>query len=81
MPNYRSPLVSDPAPTSGTPHGGQDPVVPVSDARFVAAALPRAELAVFPGDLHDVLNEHDRDAVHDVVVRFLDRVQVREPIS
>ena len=55
--------------------------MPVSDARFVAAALPRAELAVFPGDLHDVLNEHDRDAVHDVVVRFLERVQVTEPIS
>jgi pimeloyl-ACP methyl ester carboxylesterase len=29
-------------------HGEQDPVVPVSDARFVAAALPLAELAVFP---------------------------------
>jgi alpha-beta hydrolase superfamily lysophospholipase len=62
-------------------HGEQDPVVPVSDARFVAAALPRAELAVFPGDLHDVLNEHDRDAVHDLVVRFLDRVQATAPIS
>ena len=36
---------------------------------------------VFPADLHDVLNEHDRDAVHDDVVRFLDRVQVTEPIS
>ena len=55
--------------------------MPVSDAWFVAAALPRAELAVFPGDLHDVLNEHDRDDVHDVVVRFLDRVQVTEPVS
>ena len=55
--------------------------MPVSDARFVAAALPRAELAVFPGDLHDVLNEHDRDAVHDLVVRFLDRVQATAPIS
>ena len=62
-------------------HGEQDPVVPVSDARFVAAAPPRAELAVFPGDLHDVLNEHDRDAVHDVVVRFVDRVQATAPIS
>jgi hypothetical protein len=26
----------------------------------------------FPGDLHDVLNERDRDVVHDVVAAFLD---------
>ena len=62
-------------------HGEQDPVVPASDARFVAAALPHAELAIFPGDLHDVLNEHDRDAMHDLVVRFLDRVQAMAPVS
>jgi hypothetical protein len=24
-----------------------------------------------PGDLHDVLDEHDRDAVHDVVAAFV----------
>ena len=53
-------------------HGEEDPVVPVSDARSVAAALPHATLRVFPGDLHDVLNEHDRDPVHEEVVAFVD---------
>jgi acylglycerol lipase len=55
-------------------HGEQDPVVPVSDARFVAATLPHATLRTFPGDLHDVLNEHDRDTVHEAVAQFVDRV-------
>jgi len=32
-------------------------------------------------DLHDVLNEHDRDAALNVVVRFLDRVQATTPVS
>jgi acylglycerol lipase len=62
-------------------HGGQDPVVPVSDARVVARALPRASLTVFPGDLHDVLNEHDRDAVHEAVVQFLDRVSATQVVD
>jgi acylglycerol lipase len=54
-------------------HGGEDQIVPVEHARTVAAQLD-AELHVFPGDLHDVLNEHDRDAVHEVVAGFLARV-------
>jgi pimeloyl-ACP methyl ester carboxylesterase len=52
-------------------HGEDDPVVPVEDARANAAALPRAQLVVFPGDLHDVLNEHDRDVVHESVAAFV----------
>ena len=55
-------------------HCGADPIVPVTDAHAVAQTLPHATLRVFPGDLHDVLNEHDRDAVHDVVATFLGRV-------
>jgi acylglycerol lipase len=55
-------------------HGGADPIVPVIDAHAVAQTLPHATLRVFPGDLHDVLNEHDRDAVHDVVATFLGTV-------
>jgi hypothetical protein len=39
-------------------------------ARVTRRSRP-ARLRVFPGDLHDVLNEHDRDAVHDVVATFL----------
>ncbi|MGY1700975.1 alpha/beta fold hydrolase [Geodermatophilus sp. SYSU D00766] len=52
-------------------HGGADPVVPVENSRALAARLPQATLRVFPGDLHDVLNEHDRDRVHDVVAEFV----------
>jgi acylglycerol lipase len=52
-------------------HGEDDPIVPVATARYAAAALPQATVRVFPGDLHDVLNEHDRDRVHDEVVAFV----------
>ncbi len=56
-------------------HGEEDPMVPVADSRAIVEKLPRATLRTFPGDLHDVLNEHDRDAVHDVVAEFV-RTQV-----
>jgi acylglycerol lipase len=52
-------------------HGEADQIVSVDDARAVARALPDARLRTFPGDLHDVLNEHDRDAVHEVVATFV----------
>jgi len=52
-------------------HGENDPMVPVEHSRAIVAQLPRATLRTFPGDLHDVLNEHDRDAVHDVVAEFV----------
>ncbi len=52
-------------------HGEADPMVPVEHSRTLVARLPRATLRTFPGDLHDVLNEHDRDAVHDVVAEFV----------
>jgi alpha-beta hydrolase superfamily lysophospholipase len=52
-------------------HGEDDPVVPIADARANVAQLPRARLAAFPGDLHDVLNEHDRDVVHETVAAFV----------
>jgi acylglycerol lipase len=52
-------------------HGEEDPVVPIDDARANVAALPQARLSAFPGDLHDVLNEHDRDAVHESVAEFV----------
>ena len=52
-------------------HGECDPMVPVEHSRALVARLPRATLRTFPGDLHDVLNEHDRDAVHDVVAGFV----------
>jgi acylglycerol lipase len=52
-------------------HGEDDPVVPVTIARSVAPTLPGATLLTFPGDLHDVLNEHDRDHVHAEVASFV----------
>jgi acylglycerol lipase len=55
-------------------HGGADPVVPLEVAQEVQRRLPQAQLRVFPGDLHDVLNEHDRDAVHDAVAEFIGSV-------
>jgi acylglycerol lipase len=56
-------------------HGESDPVVPIEGSRALVAQLPQATLRTFPGDLHDVLNEHDRDTVHDVVAEFV-RTQV-----
>jgi len=61
-------------------HGGADPVVPVELIEPVVARLPQAQLHVFPDDLHDVLNEHDRDAVHEVVAAFLASAVLREPV-
>jgi len=55
-------------------NGEVDPVVPLVGPQEAAARLPQATLRVFAGDLHDVLNEHDRDDVHDVVAEFVDRV-------
>jgi acylglycerol lipase len=55
-------------------HGEDDPVVPVTDPWRSAAQLPHARVVTFPGDLHDVLNEHDRDHVHDVVAAFVAEV-------
>ena len=53
-------------------HGGSDPIVPVEHAHLTAAQLPDARIRIFPDDLHDVLNEHDRDTVHEAVAAFVD---------
>ncbi len=55
-------------------NGEVDPIVPLAGPQEVAARLPQATLRVFAGDLHDVLNEHDRDGVHDAVAEFVNRV-------
>jgi len=55
-------------------HGEADPIVPVEHAHRTASQLPDARIRTFPGDLHDVLNEHDRDEVHEVVITFVDNV-------
>ena len=52
-------------------HGTADPIVPVEDAHWLASVLRSARLLERTGDLHDVLNEHDRDEVHALVADFL----------
>ena len=60
-------------------HGEEDPVVPIADARANVAALSQARLSAFPGDLHDVLNEHDRDVVHESVAAFVNAATALVP--
>ena len=55
-------------------HGEDDPVSPVSGARYWAAVLPQARLAIFPGARHDVLNDTVHEQVADVIARFIARV-------
>lgn len=62
-------------------HGEADPLVPVEHAHLVAGRLPDARVVTFPGDLHDVLNEHDREAVHEVVAAFVGEVRVASDSS
>ena len=61
-------------------HGEADPIVPVNDARHVVEQLTQASLRTLPGDLHDVLNEHDRDRVHDVVATFVTSMPAQLPV-
>lgn len=46
-----------------------------------ARHLPYAIVRTFADDLHDVLNEHDRDRVHSVVADFLATALVSRPAS
>ncbi|MEU5697027.1 alpha/beta fold hydrolase [Actinosynnema sp. NPDC020468] len=52
-------------------HGAEDDLAPVEGAARAAELLPRATLAVFPEDRHNILNELDRDEVHRVVAAFV----------
>lgn len=48
--------------------------MPLAGSQELAHRLPRATLRAFDGDLHDVLDEHDRDDAHDVVAAFVNGV-------
>ncbi|HEY1640863.1 MAG TPA: alpha/beta fold hydrolase [Streptosporangiaceae bacterium] len=52
-------------------HGEDDLVSPVSGARYWAAVLPHARLAIFPGARHDVLNETVHEQVAAVIAQFI----------
>ncbi len=52
-------------------HGEADPVSAVAGARYWAAVLPHARLAIFPGARHDVLNETVHEQVAAVIAQFI----------
>jgi acylglycerol lipase len=52
-------------------HGEKDDLAPAVGARRAAALLPAARAVIFPDDLHNILNELDRDDVYRVLVDFV----------
>ena len=66
--------------SDAVPARRERPGGPGRGLRAIVAQLPRATLHIFPGDLHDILNEHDRDAVHDVVAEFVGAQVGRAPV-
>jgi pimeloyl-ACP methyl ester carboxylesterase len=60
--------------------GDADPLVPLANARVLAAAIPRAELEVVPGGGHLVLFERARHAA-DLVDRFLRDDDVNDDVN
>ncbi|NIH80957.1 alpha/beta fold hydrolase [Amycolatopsis viridis] len=52
-------------------HGEQDDLAPAEGARRAAELLADAEAVIFPDDLHNILNELDRDEVHATFVAFV----------
>ncbi|MFD4254309.1 alpha/beta fold hydrolase [Amycolatopsis thermoflava] len=54
-------------------HGEKDDLAPAEGARRAAELLPDAEAVIFPDDLHNILNELDRDEVHATFVDFVRR--------
>lgn len=63
-------------------HGGNDPIVPVSDARSWSARIPDGRITEFPGAHHDVLNETVHREVAAVVADFVISVaEVADPAN
>jgi pimeloyl-ACP methyl ester carboxylesterase len=63
-------------------HGDHDVLVPVANARFLAAGIPDAELHVLPGGRHGAAIEH-AEAVRDLLCEWLERrrPQAGEPLA
>jgi alpha-beta hydrolase superfamily lysophospholipase len=54
-------------------HGAKDDMAPAAGAQRAAELLPDARAVIFPDDLHNILNEIDRDEVYRVVTGFIRR--------
>jgi alpha-beta hydrolase superfamily lysophospholipase len=52
-------------------HGAKDDMAPAAGAEQAARTLPNARTAIFPDDLHNILNEIDRDEVYRVIIDFI----------
>ncbi|WP_406288958.1 alpha/beta fold hydrolase [Embleya sp. NBC_00896] len=52
-------------------HGEADDLAPASAVLAAAEILPNARARIFPGDLHNVLAENDREQVHAEIVEFV----------
>nr|WP_042179179.1 alpha/beta fold hydrolase [Kibdelosporangium sp. MJ126-NF4]CEL13676.1 Lysophospholipase; Monoglyceride lipase; putative [Kibdelosporangium sp. MJ126-NF4]CTQ99362.1 Lysophospholipase (EC 3.1.1.5); Monoglyceride lipase (EC 3.1.1.23); putative [Kibdelosporangium sp. MJ126-NF4] len=55
-------------------HGEKDDMAPAAGARETARLLPNARAAIFPDDLHNILNEIDREDVWKALVDFVKEV-------
>jgi alpha-beta hydrolase superfamily lysophospholipase len=52
-------------------HGAKDDMASAAGAERAAELLPNARAVIFPDDLHNILNEIDRDEVYRVVIDFI----------
>ncbi|TCO44180.1 alpha/beta fold hydrolase [Actinocrispum wychmicini] len=52
-------------------HGAEDDLAPAAGAERAAELLPNGKAVIFPNDLHNILNEIDRDEVYRVVIEFV----------
>ncbi|RSM88484.1 alpha/beta hydrolase [Kibdelosporangium aridum] len=55
-------------------HGEKDDMAPAAGAQEAARLLPNGRAVIFPDDLHNILNEIDRDKVYKVLVDFVEEV-------
>jgi acylglycerol lipase len=55
-------------------HGEKDDMAPAAGATAAARLLPDARAVIFPDDLHNILNEIDRDNVYKVLIDFVKEV-------
>jgi alpha-beta hydrolase superfamily lysophospholipase len=64
-------------------HGEQDALAPLEPTRVAIEGVrgDRLEQHIYPGALHEIFNETNRDEVLGDVTSFIDQVLAREPAS